>query len=91
MLYISAACDIIIWRSRGEIGRRVGFRFRWETVWVQVPSAAPDQNNTNQDGKSRFVLFFARDYFGVIVLNGNNCRRNSGFCQHNNHPETIRF
>lgn len=66
MLYISAACDIIMWRSRGEIGRRVGFRFRWETVWVQVPSAAPDQNNTNQEDDSRFVLFFARDFFGLI-------------------------
>ena len=43
MLYISAACDIIMWRSRGEIGRRVGFRFRWETVWVRVPSTAPAQ------------------------------------------------
>ena len=43
MLYISAACDIIMWRSRGEIGRRVGFRFRWETVGVQVPSTRPKE------------------------------------------------
>ena len=28
-------------RSRGEIGRRAGFRFQWVTVWVQVPSTAP--------------------------------------------------
>ena len=35
--------------------------------WVQVPSRAPDQNNTNQEDDSRFVLFFARDFFGVIV------------------------
>ena len=36
-------------------------------VSVQVRSRAPDQNNTNQDDKSRFVLFFARDFFGMIV------------------------
>ena len=42
-LYLLPPCDIMILRSRGEIGRRVGFRFRWETVWVQVPSAAPAQ------------------------------------------------
>ena len=33
----------------------------------QVLLSAPDQNNTNQDDKSRFVLFFARDFFGAIV------------------------
>ena len=32
-----------------------------------TPYGAPDQNNTNQDDKSRFVLFFARDFFGMIV------------------------
>ena len=25
----------------GEIGRRAGFRFLWETIWVRVPSSAP--------------------------------------------------
>ena len=34
---------------------------------VQFLSTAPYQNNTNQDTKSRFVLFFARDFFGMIV------------------------
>lgn len=29
--------------------------------------AAPYQNNTNQDDESRFVLFFARDFFGIIL------------------------
>lgn len=29
--------------------------------------AAPYKNNTNQDGKSRFVLFFTRDYFGLKI------------------------
>ena len=24
----------------GGIGRRVGFRFQWETVWVRVPLSA---------------------------------------------------
>ena len=33
----------------------------------RVPGGAPYKNNTNQDGKSRFVLFFARDFFGMIV------------------------
>ena len=26
---------------------------------------APNKNNTNPDGKSRFVLFFTREYFGI--------------------------
>ena len=36
-------------------------------VGVQVPLSAPDQNNTNQGNEPRFVLFFARDFFGMIV------------------------
>ena len=51
----------------GEIGRRAGFRFLWETIWVRVPSSAPNKNKTNLDEKSKFVLFFTRDYFGLIV------------------------
>ena len=35
-------------------------------IWVQVPSSAPDRNNTNLD-KSRFVFFFTRDYFGIQI------------------------
>ena len=38
-----------------------------DIVRVQVPPSAPDQNNTNQGYDSRFVLFFARDFFGMIV------------------------
>ena len=38
-----------------------------DPMQVQVLSLAPYQNNTNQDTKSRFVLFFARDFFGMIV------------------------
>lgn len=29
-------------RGRGGIGRRVRLRGVWETVWVQVPSTAPE-------------------------------------------------
>ena len=36
-----------------------------DNVWVQVPPSAPSKNNTNPDGKSEFVLFFTRDYFGI--------------------------
>ncbi len=36
-----------------------------DTVRVQVPPLAPNKNNTNPDGKSEFVLFFKREYFGV--------------------------
>ena len=35
-------------------------------VGVQVPSAAPDRNNTNPE-QSRFVFFFTRDYFGIQI------------------------
>ena len=38
-----------------------------DTVWVQVPPSAPNKNKTNLDEKSKFVLFFIRDYFGLIV------------------------
>ena len=41
-----------------------------DIVRVQVPPSAPDQNNTNQDSKPRFVLFFARDFFGIILRLG---------------------
>ena len=32
----------------------------------RVLSSTPNKNKTNPDGKSEFVLFFTRDYFGVI-------------------------
>ena len=31
----------------GETGRRAGFRFLWETIWVRVPSSAPRLANEN--------------------------------------------
>ena len=34
---------------------------------VQVPPSAPNKNKTNLDENSKFVLFFTRDYFGLIV------------------------
>ena len=34
---------------------------------LQVPVTAPNKNKTNLDEKSKFVLFFTRDYFGLIV------------------------
>ena len=33
-----------------------------DIVWVQVPLSAPNKNKTNLDKKSKFVLFFTRDY-----------------------------
>ena len=36
-------------------------------VPVRVRPPAPRKNNTNSDEKSEFVLFFTRDYFGVII------------------------
>ena len=36
-------------------------------VPVQIRSSAPDRNNTNQEDDSRFVLFFARDYLGMVL------------------------
>ncbi len=45
----------------GGIGRRDRLRIYFERVGVQVPSSAPDRNKTNQDDKSRFVLFFYFD------------------------------
>ena len=40
---------------------------RGSSVKVQVLLPAPNKNNTNPDGKSEFVLFFTRDYFGVKI------------------------
>ncbi len=37
------------------------------TVPVQVRPAAPNKNKTNLDKKSKFVLFFTKDYFGLII------------------------
>ena len=33
----------------------------------QIPLSAPNKNKTNLDGKSKFVLFFTRDYFGLKI------------------------
>lgn len=34
---------------------------------VQIPLSAPYVNNTNPEGNLEFVLFFVRDFFGIIV------------------------
>lgn len=34
---------------------------------VQIPLSAPYVNNTNPERKPEFVLFFARDFFGVVI------------------------
>ncbi len=36
-------------------------------VKVQVLSGAPNKNKTNLDENSKFVLFYTRDYFGLII------------------------
>ena len=36
-------------------------------MWVQVPPPAPNKNKTNLGEKSKFVLFFIRDYFGIKI------------------------
>ena len=54
--------------GRGGTGRRVRLRGVWETVWVQVPSTAPNKNKTNLDENSKFVLFFTRDLLRVFKL-----------------------
>ena len=38
-----------------------------DTVPVQVRPPAPSKNNTNPRGNLEFVLFFTREYFGLIV------------------------
>lgn len=34
---------------------------------VQIPLSAPYVNNTNPEDNSGFVLFFAQDFFGIII------------------------
>ena len=36
-----------------------------DIVRVQVPPSAPSRNKTNPEN-SRFVFFFAKDYFGLL-------------------------
>ena len=38
-----------------------------DTVPVRVRPPAPNKNKTNPRENLEFVLFFARDYFGLIV------------------------
>ena len=36
-------------------------------VQVQLLLSAPNKNKTNLDEKSKFVLFYLRDYFGIKI------------------------
>ena len=38
-----------------------------DIVRVQVPPSAPSMNNTNPVN-SRFVFFFAKDWFGIVLF-----------------------
>ena len=40
-----------------------------DIVRVQVPPSAPSRKKTNPEN-SRFVFFFAKDYFGINILTG---------------------
>ena len=39
-------------------------------TWVRFPYGSPNKNKTNLE-QSRFVLFFTRDYFGLILQTQN--------------------
>ena len=62
IIFNTLDAEVVEWQTR-----RTQNPLRDDLVRVQVPPSAPDQNNTNQEDDSRFVLFFARDYFGIIV------------------------
>ena len=47
---------------RSTTGNRV---YVISVPWVQIPFSAPYNNNTNSE--TEFVLFFTRDFFGLIV------------------------
>ena len=40
------------WRN----GRRACLRGKWETVWVQVPSPAPEKINPSRQGEDYFFI-----------------------------------
>ena len=61
--YIQIKCAVTETCHRGDIT----IRFMWETMQVQVLSSAPNKNKTNLGEKSKFVLFYLRDYFGIKV------------------------
>ena len=59
--------DYILSRRYGGIGRRAGLRNRWVTMQVRPLLPAPNKNKTNPRENREFVLFYTRDYFGLIV------------------------
>ena len=56
-------CRYAATRGRGEIGRRAGFRFLWETMGVQVPSSAPQT-------KKRHLPLFCLVYVHTKGIDG---------------------
>ena len=58
ILRISHRNDIAATSGRGEIGRRAGFRFLWETMGVRVPSSAP--NTERGESLSLFLFTISR-------------------------------
>ena len=55
---------VVMTSGRGGTGRRVRLRGVWETVWVQVPSTAPNKNESYDTiGIATFVLFLCPKSF----------------------------
>ena len=58
----------------GETGRRAGFRFLWETIWVRVPSSAPTASRKGcffvgaDEGKYEECIGFARAVYNGDAL-----------------------
>ena len=52
--------------GRGGTGRRVRLRGVWETVWVQVPSTAPTENDLHIHRASHFFCKKVRDLNGTL-------------------------
>ena len=50
--------------SRGSPAKGV---VRETVARIQIPPSAPYVNNTNPEDNSGFVLFFAQDFFGIII------------------------
>ena len=50
----------------GGTGRRARLRIQFERVGVRFLSSAPYKNKTNLGFNSGFVLFFSKEWFGII-------------------------
>ena len=54
-------------RGGGMADAQVSGTCGGNTVWVQLPSPAPNKNKTNLESNSKFVLFFNKDWFGLTI------------------------